>query len=90
MATTTTPKSNVKTALAESKCTVPAKAGSGSQQKQVKAPTVTKASSPNRKVETPMAKAKSSGKSASKKAVGNSKKKAKWLQSIKCSQSTRL
>lgn len=75
MATTTTAKSNVKTVLAETKVSVPAKAGNGSQLKQVKTPTVTKASSPNRKVETPMAKTKSSGKTASKKAVGNSKKK---------------
>ena len=75
MATTTAAKSNVKPALAETSSPLPAKAGSGPGLKKVKTPTVTKTSSPNSKVETGMAKAKSSGKSASKKAVGNSKKK---------------
>ena len=75
MATATSTKSTVKTALAETKSPVLAKAGNESELKKVKTPTVTKTSSPNSKVETRMAKAKSSGKSASKKAVGNSKKK---------------
>lgn len=75
MATTTAAKSNVKTGLVETTNPLPAKAGSGPELKKVKTPTFTKTSSPNSKVETGMAKAKSSGKSASKKAVGNSKKK---------------
>ena len=77
MATTTSSKSVVKTALADAKSPVLAIAGSNSGQNKIATPTptVTKTSPSNNKVEIRMAKAKNSAKSASKKAVGNSKKK---------------
>ena len=77
MATTTSSKSVVKTALADAKSPVLAIAGSNSGQNKIATPTptVTKTSPSNSKVEIRMAKAKNSAKSASKKAVGNSKKK---------------
>jgi recombination protein RecA len=75
MATTTSSKSVVKTALADAKRPVLAIAGSNSGQNKIATPTVTKTPPSNSKVEIRMAKAKNSAKSASKKAVGNSQKK---------------
>lgn len=77
MATTTSSKSVAKTVLADAKSPALAISGSNSGQNKIATltPTVTKTSPSNSKVEIRMAKAKNSAKSASKKAVGNSKKK---------------
>ena len=74
MATSTSTQSNVKTDLAETKGPLLAESRNESELPKVKTPNVIKTSSPNLKVETRMAKAKSSGKSGSKIGVGNSKK----------------